>query len=213
MSLIVEFRFRSPDLVLSPTLADEPGVTLTFVTEVATDPDRPYLQFWASGTDMDAFEDALDADTTVAAFQCYTELDDRRLYRVQASEATEVIIYSKWVEVGVTLLESEWYDDWWRCRMRFPDRNALAVVREFCDRQGVAFCLERVFEDDGVQSARSELTDKQRQVLQTAQEMGYFDVPREATMGDVADALDISNQAASERLRRGYRQLVTEHVA
>jgi predicted DNA binding protein len=46
-----------------------------------------------------------------------------------------------------------------------------------------------------------------------AAKQGYYQIPRETTVADIADALDISTQAASERLRRGMDQLITSiHV-
>jgi predicted DNA binding protein len=46
-------------------------------------------------------------------------------------------------------------------------------------------------------------------------EEGYFDVPCRVTMADLAAEFDISNQAASERLRRGlsntFRNGVLDH--
>ena len=36
--------------------------------------------------------------------------------------------------------------------------------------------------------------------------------PREADLGDVADRLDISHQALSERLRRGHTNLIKETI-
>jgi predicted DNA binding protein len=42
--------------------------------------------------------------------------------------------------------------------------------------------------------------------------MGYFEVPRRASMADVADALDIAPASLSERFRRGQARLVERHV-
>ncbi len=41
-----------------------------------------------------------------------------------------------------------------------------------------------------------------------ALEHGYYDVPREASLTDLAERLDVSHQALSERLRRGHGNLV-----
>ncbi|WP_137286698.1 helix-turn-helix domain-containing protein [Halorussus salinisoli] len=53
----------------------------------------------------------------------------------------------------------------------------------------------------------TKLADEQLTVLETAYNMGYFDVPREATAQDVADRLDISQSTFSERLRTAERSL------
>jgi predicted DNA binding protein len=46
------------------------------------------------------------------------------------------------------------------------------------------------------------LTDRQREVLQTAVEAGYYEVPRRATHQDVADQLGLSVGTVSEHLQK-----------
>lgn len=53
----------------------------------------------------------------------------------------------------------------------------------------------------------TKLADEQLTVLETAYNMGYFDVPREVSAKDVADRLDISQSTFSERLRTAERNL------
>lgn len=53
----------------------------------------------------------------------------------------------------------------------------------------------------------NKLTEDQLSVLGTAYEMGYFDVPRQKSSAEVAEALDISQSTFSERLRRAERNL------
>jgi hypothetical protein len=53
----------------------------------------------------------------------------------------------------------------------------------------------------------SKLTDDQLVVLETAYELGYFEVPREAAASDIADALGIADSTVSERLRVAQRNL------
>ena len=54
------------------------------------------------------------------------------------------------------------------------------------------------------------VSEKQREALVLALEMGYFEIPREATLEAVAERLDISTKAASERLRRGQTNLLND---
>ncbi|HZD44050.1 MAG TPA: helix-turn-helix domain-containing protein, partial [Methanomicrobiales archaeon] len=53
----------------------------------------------------------------------------------------------------------------------------------------------------------NKLTADQLAVLGTAYELGYFDVPRQKSAVEVAEALDISQSTFSERLRRAERNL------
>jgi len=61
--------------------------------------------------------------------------------------------------------------------------------------------------------ASDQLTRKQREALQAAVRMGYFDVPRRANQGDLSDLLGVSEQAVSERLRRASQTMVSEWLA
>jgi hypothetical protein len=53
----------------------------------------------------------------------------------------------------------------------------------------------------------TKLSDEQLAVLETAYDMGYFDVPRTASSVDIAEELDVSQSTASERLRVAERNL------
>lgn len=55
---------------------------------------------------------------------------------------------------------------------------------------------------------RSRLTDRQREVLETAHEMGYFEYPKRANAGDVAEAIGISRSTFSEHLGAAQTKLL-----
>jgi cytidyltransferase-like protein len=52
------------------------------------------------------------------------------------------------------------------------------------------------------------LTNDQEQTLTTAYERGYFAIPRGTTIQELGEALDISDSAVSQRLRRGEESLI-----
>lgn len=52
------------------------------------------------------------------------------------------------------------------------------------------------------------LTDRQREVIETAFEMGYFDVPRRASTDEIAIELDLDDSTVSEHLQRAERNLL-----
>lgn len=56
------------------------------------------------------------------------------------------------------------------------------------------------------------LTDRQRECLAVAQRRGYFEVPREATLAEVADALDVDTSTASETIRRGTARVLRQFL-
>jgi len=56
------------------------------------------------------------------------------------------------------------------------------------------------------------LTDRQRECLTVAQRRGYFEVPRECTLADLADVLDVDKSTASETIRRGTARIVEQFL-
>ncbi|MFO7927497.1 MAG: helix-turn-helix domain-containing protein [Halobacteriota archaeon] len=55
---------------------------------------------------------------------------------------------------------------------------------------------------------RSRLTDRQREVLETASSMGYFEHPKGANAGEVADELGITTSTFSEHLSAAQSKLM-----
>jgi predicted DNA binding protein len=145
----------------------------------------------------------------VADIQRLSEADDRRLYRVELTGAAPVVTYDVWIDLGAARLEMRYTKGRWHTRMRFPDRQSLSTFSGFCDDHGLDFRLDRLYDINASHDLpRDGLTSCQRETLQLAHERGYFTVPREATLGDLATDLGVSNQAVSERLRRGCTRLV-----
>ena len=60
---------------------------------------------------------------------------------------------------------------------------------------------------------RSELTTRQEEVLATAHQMGYFEHPKGANAGDVADALGITTSTFTEHLAAAQSKLLTAILA
>ena len=63
-------------------------------------------------------------------------------------------------------------------------------------------------EDTLVFLDRSRLTDRQREVLETAHRMGYFEHPKDANAGEVAQALDITTATLTEHLSAAQSKLL-----
>ncbi|WP_255681614.1 helix-turn-helix domain-containing protein [Natrinema sp. SYSU A 869] len=52
------------------------------------------------------------------------------------------------------------------------------------------------------------LTDRQREYLTVAHRRGYFEVPRECTLAELADTLGVDKSSASETIRRGAGRII-----
>lgn len=58
----------------------------------------------------------------------------------------------------------------------------------------------------------AELTARQLEAVETAVELGYYAVPREGSLAEVAEALDCAASTASTLLRKAERSLLTRLV-
>lgn len=67
----------------------------------------------------------------------------------------------------------------------------------------------RQSDDDLVFVDRNELTDRQKEVLETAHAMGYFDHPKGANASEVAEELGITQATFTEHLSAAQRKLLT----
>lgn len=66
--------------------------------------------------------------------------------------------------------------------------------------------------DPESEQAFRELTDRQQEVLQTAVELGYYQIPRETTHQEIADELGCSKSVVGQHLRRVEASLVDSVV-
>ncbi|MEF8838273.1 MAG: helix-turn-helix domain-containing protein [Haloarculaceae archaeon] len=58
-----------------------------------------------------------------------------------------------------------------------------------------------------------DLSDVERETLEAAVEGGYFESPRQATLGTLAEEFDVSKPAISKNLRRGEQKIISSVVA
>lgn len=175
--------------------------------------------FWASGDDFQRYESALTDDPTIFDYECLTELSNRHLYRIQLSEEGQqntlqfVVIEEDIVSISLTMTsESVEFVG------RFPSRNTIITLKEQCENQNRYFKLINLYEEksvekDGISTNKYGVTSSQREALITALEKGYFNVPRETRMEDIADELGISSSALSAQLRRGQQALLRHTLA
>lgn len=89
-------------------------------------------------------------------------------------------------------------------------QSALTRSIEQYHNIGVDVVLERITNYNGPHTSLDALTDRQRDILETAFELGYFEVPREASAADVATEFDLDQSTVTEHLRRAERNLLSE---
>lgn len=215
-----EVTLSHPGLPLDPTLDAADGVEVELVYRTAgvgESSDRPECRtrfmFVRVSRDYDGFETATAADPTVTDRSVVAELDGERVYRVRVDGELE-LVPSKCAEQGTHLLGAWSTDGQWTIRVQFFVHQALATFGEYVRDYGVEYDINRLVRADHVADGWSfSMTADQRDALLTAYETGYFDVPRRASQQDLADELDVSPSAVSQRLRRATASLVANALA
>lgn len=211
MSLVADIELTSDLLPFVDVAAAVPEVSLT-IRDGRQNESGPAVMFLgATGDSFAALEDALSEEPDVESAAIVTESDGERLYQVLYVREDDIDLER--ITLRKALFEAiRVTPNGWRVRGRFSGREELVALREFAVENGVSFRLERLTETDRDRNGLDRLTDGQREALLTAHEMGYFEVPRGATLDDVAGALGITAPSLSERMRRAQGRLI-DHYA
>lgn len=165
----------------------------------------PFL--WIRDSSQEAIEDLLRSQPEVQSVQALTEVDGRLLYRVEWTEHIDGFVESL-IETNGVILEGYGSSTHWDFRIRFPEQVSLGKFNRRCEQKGIDITLRSVYAPHTNSGSDSRLTSSQREAMLAAYELGFFEIPRSVTMSDLADHFDISEQAVSQRLRRGTANLI-----
>jgi len=209
MTTIADLTISASEFVLSRTLQEHPDaiVSVERVVTVSEASVTPY--FWVTNGNFEEFEALLGDDPTVREFERLEDDGDERFYRATWTESVRPLTYVLRDAEGA-ILDAVAKGGTWRIRAMFPDDEELSEFHEFCAAYDLNFDLDRIFREHDADAATRYLTNDQRRILAVAQAMGYFEIPRRATLAEVAEELGVSTQAASKRLRRAHGSVVEE---
>ncbi|WP_277556169.1 helix-turn-helix domain-containing protein [Halobaculum limi] len=96
--------------------------------------------------------------------------------------------------------------------MTFGITATRADFEEFGDRLDASELRYDLLSVTQREAGSDLLTDRQLECLTVAERMGYFEVPRECTLAEVADALDVDTSTVSETIRRGTGRVLNEFL-
>ena len=205
-------RVEHPDIVLTATVTHDRGSRVESVSEAGTDPTSGRFFYRIESSDFSRFEEGLRDDRTVGEFERVIETRDGEAiysfeYTDEAKILSPVISAANGVIVDMKNDGTAWILTVW-----LPERSELADLWDYARANDVEIDLLRVNDYASLGSRDAGLTDSQREALLVAFEMGYFEEPRDVTLGEVAAELDISQPAASGLLRRGIRRLIVSSL-
>ncbi|WP_157744248.1 helix-turn-helix domain-containing protein [Halopenitus persicus] len=96
----------------------------------------------------------------------------------------------------------------WLISLWIPDRDTLADMWDYAQANSIDIEFRQVSDYASLGKTTAGLTETQREALLVAFEAEYFKDPRDVTLSEVADTLDVSKPAASGLLRRGIQRLI-----
>lgn len=156
----------------------------------------------------ESFEQSVQSHPSVENVVEVSRHDGERLYSLNWDVARDVFFQGIMEERG-QLLNATGTATEWEFELRFPSHEALGEFHEYCSNAHISLEVGRVYNPvrPGT-GAWYGLTPAQRETLILAVEGGYYSIPRKMSTQNLADDLDISDQAVTERLRRAIETLV-----
>jgi len=220
MRLVAEFEIYCNALPLVEVAAAVPEATLILKLQF-NHGERPLFLVTVTGGSDKAVSNALSDAYDVGEWTFVGEAGDTRRYQVMPALSFEEQLGGHINDLaGLEALATadaiieriEVLPDGWRQTGWFATRDAFNEFSTFW-QQNADFQLSRLTRDGESEPPGDGLTDQQHEALRTAYELGYFDIPRRASLQEVAAELDISASSVSERLRRAQTRLIEETVA
>jgi predicted DNA binding protein len=180
-------------------------------SELGASPSPQFL-VWVTTPDWDAFDEAVADDPSVTNPVVLTESGESRMYRFDfTDESLEVALEPEIIRCGGKVEQGMSAGARWEVRMRLPDREAAHQIVQFCRENDIEVTILRVFSQTELETiGTAGMTDAQRETLLEALECGYLEIPRECSLTELGDRLGVSESAASQRFRRGVKNLIQQ---
>ncbi|WP_224332659.1 helix-turn-helix domain-containing protein [Haloprofundus halobius] len=207
MAIEASFTIEQSDFPLSAVFEQLTDVTIELDRVVPTgEAVVPY--FWISADDTAKLTTDLSADLGINQVKVIDQLEKQMFVRIDWNLNYESILTAI-VNTDITLLSGIGNNKQWTFEVRASEQQGLSDFQTYCQENGIPVELTELHAISSIRSDREfNLTDGQRKALVLAYSRGYFDSPRDATQGDLADELKITRKAVSSRLQRGIRRLV-----
>ncbi|MDJ1431658.1 helix-turn-helix domain-containing protein [Halostagnicola sp. A-GB9-2] len=219
MGLVAEFEIHCEALPLVEVADAVPAATIEVQIQFNHGDRPPFIVHVIHGS-HDAVERALESSSFVAAYTVIGEAGETRRYQVVPAvglagqlggqvdlSGLRALATTESAIERIRATPNGWIQTGW-----FANRGAFHEFRRFW-QENAGFSLRRLGRVGEPEEPGNGLTDPQREALRIAYEMGYYEIPRGASLEAVADELEISPSSLSERLRRAQTHLIETTVA
>lgn len=207
MSVILEFTIASEAFRLGRVLSGPSEMRFELERIVPTGHMvMPFI--WATGDDHERFEENVRTDPAVKELLVLDKLGESGLYRVEWNESPTDLIEAI-ARADASILQARG-DGEWVFRLRFNNHDVLSQFHNYVIDQEMPLHIDRTYtlSEATERGHRFDLTSDQREALLLALQQGYFATPRDASLDELADELEITRQALSDRIRRGNEKVL-----
>lgn len=210
----VELRIGLPPSMQHPMerfLREEDAVSReALLTWNVTPEGEEYALFSVEG-DLERYRARIDGVDSVLDYNL-TAVDDDHFYAYvrQETRDTERRMRAAFASRSLVVVPPIRYDEsGMHMTVVGAGADLTALVEDFPDAIDVT--VEAVGEYDRRHGTlAASLTDRQLEAVETAVRLGYYEVPRTASLDTVADALDCASSTASTLLRKGEQAVMTQ---
>lgn len=170
----------------------------------------PFTLFWAHGPERERFETAVRAHDSVDSLRPICETAQSAQYALRWHHETDEFA-TVVAETGAVVLEGGGDGTGWTFALRFGDRERLLDFHDQCRERGIDFDVETLESGAECTHPATKLTEDQREAVLLALKKGYFAIPKQTTLTELGEELDISQQAVSQRLNRAVRNCLYDY--
>ncbi len=207
MSVIVELTVPSDSFELGQILRVEGTTQISAETMVPLG-GKPTPFVRVRNDERELFEQAVREHPSVNEISLVNTHEDETLYSLDW-ELTDGSLFQRILDLDAVLLDASGTADTWKLELRFPTHDTLSTFQEYYTEEHIQVSIKRIYNPTRPDAGPwYGLTPPQREMLTYAVESGYYSLPRQISTQELADSFDISDQAVTERLRRGINSLV-----
>lgn len=208
MSVIVELTIPSAEFELGRILQVEGSIHITLETMVPLG-GKPTPFVRVQNGARDTFEQSVRRHSSVSDIQLVDSQGEETLYALDW-DSSEGSLLETALGMEAALLGASGTADRWQLEFRFPGHDVLSEFQAYYLDEDLSVSIERIYNPTKPEAGPwYGLTATQRETLTHAVEDGYYALPRKVSTQKLADEFGVSDQAVTERLRRGITTLVT----
>lgn len=210
MSVIIELSIPTEEFKLGRILQMQQGTRITLETTVPLgERSIPFIRVF---DEHEQFEASVREHDAVLDIHEVSSHDGEILYALDW-DVSQDEFFQGIQDCDGTLIDSSGTKAVWNFELRFESHEALGKFQDYCQSHGIPFELERLYNPTKPDAGPwFGLTAPQRLALSRAVAEGYYNLPREISTKELAADFGVTDQAMSERLRRGVANLVSNTI-